>query len=149
MRMLVRFVCHHCASAVQLGGQVGGDFANIEQNSNIVVQLILDGDDAGRKALKNLENRPKEKKISLRSNIDYFQLPNTIEDLLSDRVKRLLKKTMPSQVSLNEDINGRITHFSFEERHKKRVAEKAVDLSERREDWDGFKGLLTKILESW
>ena len=67
---------------------------NIEQNSNIVVQLILDGDDAGRKALKNLENRPKEKKISLRSNIDYFQLPNTIEDLLSDRVKRLLKKTM-------------------------------------------------------
>ena len=28
MRMLVRFVCHHCATTMQLGGQVGGDFAS-------------------------------------------------------------------------------------------------------------------------
>lgn len=94
------------------------------------VKLVIDGDDAGAKALALLLGRAKWDNISWKSNHDYFQLPLDVENLLSDRVKRALYSERPSQVQLVEDTQKKIKSFKVLDGHKKAVAERAIELSE-------------------
>lgn len=111
-----------------------------------IVKLIIDGDDAGKKALASLNGRARRDSHQWHANKDYFQLPLDIENLLSDRVKRKIHQEKPSQISLTEDLNGRITSFKVNE-NKKSNALRAIEISEV-DDLDGFKLLFDRISAS-
>lgn len=97
---------------------------------DVGVVLIIDGDEAGKKAISQLKGRRTREGSSLQSNKDFFQLPIDTENLLSDRVKRLLRDERPAQVTIHEDTSGKIVHFSFNDKYKKACAERAIFLSE-------------------
>jgi predicted ATP-dependent endonuclease of OLD family len=94
------------------------------------VKLVIDGDEAGVKALTQLLGRAKRDNMSWKSNQDYFQLSLDVENLLSDRVKRALYAERPAQVQLVEDTHKKIKSFRVLDGHKKAVAERALELSE-------------------
>jgi putative ATP-dependent endonuclease of the OLD family len=111
------------------------------------IRLIIDGDNAGVKALSGLLGRAKRDGTSWKANSDYFQLPVDTENLCSDRVKRALAKERPAQVELVEDTNDNITAFAFRETFKRGLAERAVELSATA-DLGGFKRILGRVLSS-
>lgn len=108
------------------------------------VLLVLDGDDAGRKARDQLLGRASRDGIELKSNRDFFQLPSDVDNLLSERVMRALHKERSAQVELIEDTKWNISKFRFIDAHKKPCAARAVDLSGA-EDLDEFKDLFDRI----
>jgi predicted ATP-dependent endonuclease of OLD family len=108
------------------------------------VKLIIDGDPAGKGALQGLLGRAKRDNISLKANQDYFQLPLDIENMLSDKVKRILEKERPAQVTVTYDMNDKITSFKANDTYKKSVAARAIELSELA-DLKSFQVLLEKI----
>ena len=111
-----------------------------------VVKLLIDGDEAGRKALAGLNGRAKRDSVKWESNKDYFQLPIDIENLLSDKVKRQLCKEMPAQINLVEDIHGKITSFKVID-NKKTNALRAIEIAEP-SDLVEFKLLFDNISNS-
>jgi len=115
-------------------------------DASTVVRLIIDGDDAGKKALTGLVERGKKNSIKLKSNHDYFQLFSDIEWLISDRVKKIMAAEHPSTVQLTEDVHGNVKTFRFLDK-KKALSARAIELSTE-EDLSEFKHLLDKIAES-
>ena len=115
-------------------------------DKSTVVKLIIDGDHAGVKALNGLNGRAKRDSRAWVSNMDYFQLPIDVEDLLSDRVKRKLYQELPGQIDLVEDIKGNIKSFRVKE-NKRKNAKRALELSDK-DDLISFKSLFDKIAES-
>lgn len=115
-------------------------------DSKTVVKLIIDGDDAGKKAVHQLIGRGERDGISWRSNHHYFQLELDVENLLSDRVKRELFKERPAQVELIEDISSNIKSFKVK---KKKIdnAVRALELS-RVDDMSEFKMLFDRLEKS-
>jgi predicted ATP-dependent endonuclease of OLD family len=111
------------------------------------VRVILDGDEAGKKALAGLLGRAARDGRSLKANRQYFQLPSDAENLLSDRIKRTLHQERPTQTRLIEDTSGKITSFSFSDAHKRSCAERAVQLGEP-EDFSAFKEVLDRVADS-
>lgn len=116
-------------------------------SSETRVRLILDGDDAGKKALAGLVGRAARDGKVFKANREYFQLPLDVENLISDRVKRVLSIERPAQVRLIEDTSGKITGFSFLDGHKRVCAERVVQLS-KAEDFSAFKEVLDRVAES-
>lgn len=115
-------------------------------DSQTIVKLIIDGDEAGRKAVEGLNGRAKRDGIKWDSNKDYFQLALDIENLLSDNVKRKLHNERPAQVQLVENVNGKITSFKVIE-NKKSNATRALEICDR-DDLANFKDLFDKIAAS-
>jgi predicted ATP-dependent endonuclease of OLD family len=108
------------------------------------VRLVIDGDDAGVKAISGLNGRAKRDGATWKSNADYFQLPLDTENLCSDRVKLQLFRERPAQVTAVFDTEGNIKSFAFNDGHKKALAERAVELSTG-EDLGNFKRLIERI----
>lgn len=109
------------------------------------VKLLIDGDDPGRKAMIGLTERGKRDGVIYKPNFDYFQLPVDVENLLSDRVKKILAEERPSQVSCVKDINGKITSFKAQDGCKKKVARRAIEISNK-SDLKNFKSLFEKVV---
>ena len=116
-------------------------------DSSTCVRLVIDGDDAGIKAVTGLNGRAKREGIAWKSNTDYFQLPLDTENLCSDRVKKALASECPAQVMVVYDTEGNIKSFSFNDGHKKSLAERAVELSTEA-DLALFKKVLNRVLQS-
>lgn len=120
----------------------------VKQSDNTVdIKLIIDGDKPGTSALQGLLSRGRRDEISWKANFHYFQLSLDIENLLSDRVKRVLHNERPAQVDLIEDINGNIKSFNALDLHKKNVAVRAIELSDVN-DLKNFKLLFERIAKS-
>jgi putative ATP-dependent endonuclease of OLD family len=109
-----------------------------------IILLVIDGDEAGRKALNGLIQRRKNIGVNLRANQDYFQLSKSTEDLTAKKVIRKLEANFPSKISVIRNTNNRITSFNIEEGHKKFIAKEIIDLS-KREDLKKFEELFTLI----
>ncbi len=110
------------------------------------VKLVIDGDRAGITALDGLLGRGKRDGVKWKANDDYFQLPLDIENLLSDRVKRLLHAERPAQVQLSEDVHGNIKSFKVLD-NKKANAALALTFSAE-DDLAEFKVLFDRISDS-
>ncbi len=110
------------------------------------VKLIIDGDRAGTTALEGLLGRAKRDGVRWKANDDYFQLPLDVENLLSERVKRLLHSERQTQVQLIEDVHRNIKSFKVLE-NKKANAALALSLSTE-EDLAEFKLLFDRISDS-
>ena len=115
-------------------------------DSKTVVKLIIDGDEAGRKALAGLNGRAERSGIRWKSNKDYFQLSIDIENLLSEKVKRKLHEERPAQIELVEDINKNITSFKVIN-NKKSNAKRALEISSQ-EELENFKLLFDQVSDS-
>lgn len=115
-------------------------------DSSTSVRLVIDGDDAGTKAVGGLNGRAKREGITWKANSDYFQLPSDTENLCSDRVKNALATERPTQVTIVHDTDGNIKSFAFNDGHKKSLAERAVELSTEA-DLAAFKKVLTRVLQ--
>lgn len=116
-------------------------------DASTVVRLVVDGDKAGIAALEALNGRGRKDGRTWTANQDYFQLPAEIDSLCSERVKRLLSQERPAQVSLVVDTDDKIKSFRFEERHKKAVAHRVLELSDEA-DLAGFRKVLKKVFDS-
>jgi predicted ATP-dependent endonuclease of OLD family len=75
-------------------------------DSSAKVFLLLDGDEAGRKARDQLLGRASRDGIALKSNRDFFQLPSDVDNLLSVRVMRALHAERPAQTTLMRTPKG-------------------------------------------
>lgn len=89
-------------------------------DANII--LLLDGDDAGRKALNGLQSRLKSQNLGIVANADYFQLEDDIEWLFDAEVMEDLTVKFPSQVRVQYDTGDNITDFEIYEGHKVNIA---------------------------
>lgn len=118
---------------------------NFSDNQTIV-KLIIDGDEAGRKAIEGLNGRGRRDSIKWYSNKDYFQLSLDVENLLSEDVKRKLYSERPKQIQLVEDINGNIISFKVLE-NKNANAKRALEITSQ-EQLSNFKLLFDKIAAS-
>lgn len=115
-------------------------------DNHTIVKLIIDGDEAGRRAIEGLNGRARRDSIKWSSNKDYFQLSIDIENLLSDQVKRKLFSEKPKQVQLSEDINGNITSFKVLD-NKNVNAKRALELTDK-DELSSFKILFDRIAAS-
>jgi len=89
-------------------------------SSEVKVSLIIDGDEAGKKALRGLQERTRyQTKTSLKSNKDFFQLKETIEWLTSIKVMTKLEKERPAQVTVSQNTDNEITSFIVHDKYKK------------------------------
>jgi|GEM_PF-3345294 len=118
------------------------------EKNETVIRLIIDSDDAGKKALNGLIERSRNiSQIKLKSNQDYFQLPKDVESLTSKRIIEILEKERPSQVQVTRNTSGNITRFKIIERNKKKVARRIVELLEKK-DLKKYRSLFKLINES-
>jgi len=90
--------------------------------------LVIDGDEAGKKALRGLLKRNKTAP-KLRANKDYFQLNSDIEWLTSTRVMEVIAEERPAQVRIVKNIEEDITEFCVNDGYKTKVAIRIVELS--------------------
>ena len=98
------------------------------------IYLIIDGDDAGKKALNGLITRLKNvSNIIIKPNIDYFQLPIDLENLTPHRIIKILAQERSAQVQVNSDTNNKITFFKINEGYKKNVAQRIGELIQENE----------------
>lgn len=118
---------------------------NADNDSKI--KLLIDGDKPGKDALSGLIGRGKRDQLTWKANSDYFQLSLDIENLLSDNVKRMLFQERPAQVHMTVDVNDKITSFKSLDGHKKAVAHRAIEISEKK-DLKLFKALWDRIAAS-
>lgn len=118
-----------------------------QSDSSTHIKLIIDGDKPGHDALNGLLGRGRRDGLSWKANHNYFQLPIDIENLLSDRVKKLLYTERPAQVQLILDTNDNVKSFKALDGHKKSVAARAIELSEI-DDLKLFKTLFDRIAKS-
>lgn len=107
------------------------------------IQLIVDGDDAGNKAINGLIKRSKEY-LTLKSNQDYFQLEKTIEWLASPRVMIELDKKYSKAVTIKTNVSDEITDFIVQDGNKKKIAKDLIDMS-KVDDLSDIQKLITKI----
>ncbi|MCG6146621.1 ATP-dependent nuclease [Leptospira bandrabouensis] len=106
--------------------------------------LIIDGDDAGKKALNGLQNRMKNNGINLKANHDYFILPAFTESLISENLKQKIITERPSQINYSENTNKDIIHFELREGGKIKAATRIIELS-KIEDLDEFRKIIEMI----
>jgi len=93
------------------------------------IRLIIDGDEAGQKALHGLTERLRiTARIRLRSNNEFFQVPKDIEAFTSKRIVEILEQERPAQVQMIRNTSGEITRFVIAEGKKKKVAKRIVEL---------------------
>lgn len=104
-------------------------FKSFGEPIEVFLGLVLDGDDAGRKAFTGLQRRYSSKESTLSANYDYFQLPSTSEFLASDRVKLELQKAYPGKVTLTTNTSKEITGFEIHDGHKRKIAQEIVSRS--------------------
>ena len=97
-------------------------------SDEVNILLILDGDEAGNKAINGLIKRAKEY-LTLKSNNDYFQLEKTTEWLASPSVMDTLSKKYTSAVTLKTNVSDEITDFIIHDGNKKKVAKELIDIS--------------------
>ncbi len=116
-------------------------------DSTTVIRLIVDGDTAGNGAISGLNGRAKRDGITWKANFDYFQLPVDADNLCSDRVKRLLAAERPAQITLVLDTDDGIKSFTFNDGHKKALAQRAIELSTVA-DLAPFKKIFSKIFST-
>lgn len=118
-----------------------------QSDSSVAVRLVIDGDKPGNDALNGLLNRGRRDDVTWKANHDYFQMPIDTENLLSDRIKCLLAEMFPAQVQATFDIDGALKTFKILDGHKKSIAAKSIELSDRK-DLKGFRSLFEKIAKS-
>lgn len=111
------------------------------------IRLIIDGDNAGIKALDGLLGRARRDGASWKANQDYFQLPLDTENLCSDRVKHQLAYECPAQVTFSVNTENKIILFGFQGSHKKALAKRAIELSTSN-DLGGFKRVFARLFAS-
>jgi predicted ATP-dependent endonuclease of OLD family len=118
-------------------------------SSEVKVALIVDGDAAGKKALRGLQERTKNQynKI-LKSNTDFFLLEETVEWLTSASVINKIAKERPSQVTVTLNTNIEIISFRVNDGHKNTVARRIIELSSI-DDLEDFKKLILLIENSF
>lgn len=114
------------------------------QDKNVKVVLLIDGDEAGKKALNGLKARQSHIGKPIHPNADYFQLEKTIDWMLSGRVMDELAKERPAQVQITINISDEITDFHFTEGHKQGVARRALEISDA-DDLTDFSSLIKKM----
>jgi len=114
--------------------------------SEVDIVLVVDGDEAGQKALDSLEKRSGSE-LELQSNRDYFQLPRDVEWLTSERVIALLEEERPGQIAVRRNTHGDITKFVIHDGHKQKVARRIIEIS-RFDDLEGHLKLIRTIEES-
>ena len=111
--------------------------------NEVNVFLVIDGDEAGKKALRGMLKRNEGDQV-IKANTDYFQLEQDIEWLTSVRVMELLYKERPAQIQLEKNTNEEITGFRVKDTFKTKVAIRIIELSEL-EDLEEHKKLINKI----
>jgi len=112
-------------------------------SDEVNILLILDGDNAGNKAINGLIKRSKEY-LTIKSNQDYFQLEKTIEWLASPRVMLDLSKNYPSAITLKTNVSDEITDFIVHDGNKKKVAKELIGISGI-DDLEDMQKLIQKI----
>lgn len=113
-----------------------GDIGEVE------ILLVIDGDDAGQKALRGLLKRQKGN-VELKSNRDYFQLNRDIEWLASYEVMVDMERKY-SDVTVIYNADHAITSFQVSGGHKKKVARSIIE-SSTIDDLADFEDVLSKI----
>ncbi len=130
------------------GGNANGacclyeSFVNFGDSGEVKISLLIDGDDAGNKALTGLNKRINGIK-NIKCNRDYFQLPNDVEWLVSARVMERIDDEY-SCVTINRNTDNEITKFHVDGKNKKRVARAMVTESDV-EDLEDFKKVILLI----
>jgi putative ATP-dependent endonuclease of the OLD family len=112
-------------------------------SDEVKICLIIDGDDAGDKALRGLIKRLMPSR-PLYGNKNYFQLTKATEWLVSGRVMSKISKQYPAQITLKRNVKEEITDFIIHDGKKKKIAKKVIDTSEI-EDLSEFKDLIKSI----
>ena len=112
-------------------------------SSEVRIGLVVDGDDAGKKALRGLVART-QATLQLKANRDYFQLDGDIEWLTSARVMNAIEKERPAQVHVTRNTKDQITSFRIGDGHKRAVAKRIVELSTT-DDLEDFRDVILLI----
>lgn len=97
------------------------------KNSDIECYLIVDGDDAGRKAINGMLRRGQHEGIKYKNNSDYFILGSDIELLFNDTFLNSLQEDMPRTVTLIKDVEDKIIDVKITDGNKIRVAKKIIE----------------------
>ena len=116
-------------------------------SGEVDLRLLVDGDDAGQKALRGLLNRlgPDRK---IKANFDYFSLVTDIEWLTSYRVMISMSKRFPASVDMILNTKQEITSFRIRDTMKMRVAAAILEES-KIEDLGEFADLINNIEASF
>jgi len=119
-------------------------FGNKEEVTTV---LMIDGDDVGKKALRGLQKRM-QNRVQLKANEDYHVLEKTTEWLTSARVMVKLREERPSQVTVTLNVKKEIIDFVVHDKHKKKVAERIIKLSEI-SDLKDFEDVILQMESNW
>lgn len=92
------------------------------KDEEIDLYLVLDGDEAGKKALRGLLKRSSKNGISFSSNKDYFVLNGDIELYFPVEILEEAVNQMPSTVEIIRDVEDKIIDFKIKDGNKGRVA---------------------------
>jgi len=117
------------------------EFGNTDE---VRLLLLIDGDEAGKKALHGMVQRLSTNGIKIKANKDYFILPSIAEGLTSKRVKEVLIKERPAQVKYLRNTKDQIISFVIAEGYKKKVANRIIEISTLR-DLSGYKKVINMI----
>ena len=115
------------------GGNASGacglyeSFVNFGDTEEVKIVLLIDGDEAGNKALHGLSKRIVGTK-EFKSNRDFFQLPDDVEWLTSGQIMSVMEEKF-SCVTIKYNTDDEITKFSVDGANKKRVARTIVEES--------------------
>lgn len=112
-------------------------------STEVALALVVDGDEAGQKALRGLIART-HNALPLKANKDYFELEVNGEWMTASRVMELIEKERPNQVRLTRNTKGEITSFVVLDGHKKAVAKRIIELSTI-DDLLGFEKVILQI----
>jgi predicted ATP-dependent endonuclease of OLD family len=118
---------------------------NYGDTDETAICVLLDGDDAGRKALNGLLQRCRHD-YKLKSNKDYFQLKKTMEWLASADVMEKAAANWPSKIQLVRNTKNEITDILVQDTAKKNLAKFVVDVSTL-DDLSEFESLVKRIEE--
>ena len=140
----IRFFPGNCASGACT---LYESFITFGDSDEVKICLIIDGDEAGSKALRGLLKRLKPTR-SLLANNDYFQLQETTEWMVSTKVMVKMHKQYPGQITLRENVKDDITEFIIHDGKKKKIAKNIIEIS-KIDDLTEFEALISKIEKSF
>ena len=112
-------------------------------SDEVNIVLVVDGDDAGNKAINGLIKRSKEY-LELKSNRDYYQLVKTMEWLSSPRVMEEVSNIYTAGVTLKMNTSDEITGFIIHDGNKKKIAKALIEMSGI-DDLEDYQKLINKI----